>query len=310
MSGIVSTLDSEWEKLGLPVARGSFITPPGSQRVRPVCGHLDGLQIGLAPMPGPRGLIRIYAPYLDHPLGRMINYIAIEPIPKGETRRGFSELEFSDADQTRGKRLWFGDDYELTDENMLTRIEIEEFNNGAHVSLTVEFCQDKPYEVSFTTSAYDDSVELDYVILTATMGNYARLRRLMLADEDVVAADLWPDFSGDGFAPHRRFVRDRLSSTGETGVVIEAISDELDPTSAVYSKDTAPPWRYQGRSALQYWLCQSPPDELFAQVNGRTCYWASQSPIPGGISFENLELVAPFVEGQQFTFGVRPLGHD
>lgn len=260
-------------------------------------------------MPGPRGLIRIYAPYLNHPLGRMINYIAIEPIAKGETSRGFSELEFSAADQTRGKRLWFGDAYELTDESMSTRIDVEAFNNGAHVYLTVEFCRDNPYEVSFTTSTHGDSVELDHVILTATMGNYARLRKLLLADRDVVAADLWPNFSGDGFAPHRRFLPDELGSRAGSAVMIEAISDESDATAAMYRDDTAPHWRYQGRPGLQYWRCQNPPDGIFAQVNGRTCYWASQSPIPGGISFENVELVAPFAEGQQFTFGVRPAGN-
>ena len=42
------------------------------------------------------------------------------------------------------------------------------------------------------------------------------------------------------------------------------------------------------------------------RVNGRTKYWASRSPIPGGISFENFEMVAGFRSGLPFWFGVRP----
>jgi hypothetical protein len=42
-------------------------------------------------------------------------------------------------------------------------------------------------------------------------------------------------------------------------------------------------------------------------VNGRYSYWASSSPIPGGISFENFELKSPFKNGERFIFGVTPL---
>jgi hypothetical protein len=57
--------------------------------------------------------------------------------------------------------------------------------------------------------------------------------------------------------------------------------------------------------ATQYWRAPATPG-LAVQVNGRTTYWASQAPIPGGISYENFELVAPFAAGQSFTFGVTP----
>ena len=33
-------------------------------------------------------------------------------------------------------------------------------------------------------------------------------------------------------------------------------------------------------------------------VNGRYTYWASKSPIPGGIAYENFELTEPFQSGQ------------
>ena len=36
-------------------------------------------------------------------------------------------------------------------------------------------------------------------------------------------------------------------------------------------------------------------------------YWASNSPIPGGISFENFELKTPYRQGDSFVFGITPL---
>ena len=41
-------------------------------------------------------------------------------------------------------------------------------------------------------------------------------------------------------------------------------------------------------------------------MNGRTVYWASRAPIPGGIAYENFEMAAPFAAGQEFRFGVTP----
>jgi hypothetical protein len=41
-----------------------------------------------------------------------------------------------------------------------------------------------------------------------------------------------------------------------------------------------------------------------ALVNARRTYWASKNSIPGGVSFENVELIAPFQPGQSWTFGV------
>ena len=75
-------------------------------------GHADGLQLGLQPEFGPRGLLRIFAPYLGHPAERLVNFIAIEPIVAGQTERGFSELEMSALDGVRGKRFWSTDEFD------------------------------------------------------------------------------------------------------------------------------------------------------------------------------------------------------
>ena len=103
-----------WEELAAPEVEGPWARPPSRREAQPVWGHANGLRVGLAPMPGPRGLLRIYAPYLGHPPGRMINFIAVEPILAGQERRGFSELEPSRLDGMRGKRFWFGVEPEKT----------------------------------------------------------------------------------------------------------------------------------------------------------------------------------------------------
>jgi hypothetical protein len=58
---------------------------------------------------------------------------------------------------------------------------------------------------------------------------------------------------------------------------------------------------------MQIWRASGPTPELEARVNGRTSYWASSSPIPGGTSYENFELVEPFMQGREFFFRVEPL---
>src|SRR5438874_2500057 len=80
-----------------------WILPSLDKSPSPIWGIENGLSIGLAPTPGPRGLIRIYAPYLDQPPGRMINFIAIEPIVAG--KRSLSEMERSASDGRTGKLI-------------------------------------------------------------------------------------------------------------------------------------------------------------------------------------------------------------
>jgi hypothetical protein len=148
---------------------------------------------------------------------------------------------------------------------------------------------------------------VDACVLTATMCNYARLRRLWLKDRVLAAGEVWPHFAPAGprfrgFAPRRSWPVDELVVVGGQAIVA-ATGDESDPAGAAYD-DTVPPWwRYQGRAGTQYWRSPITPG-LRVAVNGRSTYWASTAPIPGGIAYENFELQAPFREGQLFTFGV------
>lgn len=301
-----------------------WLRPTGDVSSEPRWGHLHGLQIGIPPIPGPRGLLRVFSPYLDHPRERLVNFVAVEPIVEGGSERGFSELEPSTLDPgEHGKRFWSADSETLAEqvsdgppargvvdvvdgiETLTVWIGVERFDSGAEVRVRVRFRADRPHEVELAGFANPASAPLSHLILTATMGNWARLRRLHLADRVVTPGQLWPGFSGTGFAEHARFPLDALMRDGEAAIM-SATGDEDDPWSVEYSDDTAEHWRFTGRRTLQSWRVDDPHPELDARVNARWSYWASASPIPGGPAYENVELVEPFRQGAAFRFSVEP----
>jgi hypothetical protein len=303
--------------------------PDGGIGAEPRWGHADGLQIGLHPLPGPRGLLRVFAPYLRHSTDRLVNFIAFEPIVAGQAQRGLSELEHSALDDVRGKRFWSTDsampgpdDLErqpapargVTErvngiECLTLHVHSESFESGAAVSVRVRFRADRPHEVALAASARPESAALATCVLTATMGNYARLRRLHMRERVVTPAELWPGFAGDHFAEHARFDLDELITVAD-GVQVVATPDEARPHEAVYADGTAEHWKYSGARAAQGWRVTDPDPALQVLVNGRAAYWASSSPIPGGVSFENFEIVQPFVQGQEATFWIEPYVDD
>jgi hypothetical protein len=312
-----------------PAATHAWLRPAGGHDAVPRWGHLDGLQVGLHPIPGPRGLLRVFAPYLAHSSDRLVNFIAIEPVVAGHEHRGLSELEHSALDDERGKRFWStdtpepGDDdlahqpapargvVEVVDgvERLTVYVHSEPFESGALVSVRMRFRADRPREVALAASTRPGSAPLATCVLTATMGNYARLRRLHLRDRVVTPAELWPDFAGDHFADHARFgLEDFTPVPG--GVQVVATPDELRPHEAVYADDTHEHWKYTGALAAQGWRVEHPDPALEVLVNGRAAYWASSSPIPGGVSYENFELFQPFVQGQEATFWIEPFTDD
>jgi len=314
--------ENEWTEA---VVEDGWLRPatgPGPREPR--WGHPDGMQLGLHPLSGPRGLLRLYTPYLDQPRDRLLNFIAVEPIPAGETARGFSELERSRLDDVPGLRMWTADDatdatprdprdpargrVEVVDgvERLIVDVLVEPFANGADVWVRVEFRADRPHEVSVAAYRRDGSAELETCVLTATMGNWARLRMLGLAARDVSAGELWPEYRDIHFAEHAVFGVDELRREGDA-VVVSAVPDEESPHTAEHVPGTADHWRYVGRRAVQTWRAEDPDPALVAQVNGRYTYWMSEHPIPGGIAFENFELVEPFRQGRAFTFSVEPL---
>lgn len=314
-----------WQALASPEVGDKWVRPARGEAAQPVWGHAEGIRIGLAPLPGPRGLLRVYTPYLGHKEGKMMNFIAFEPIPEGTDGRGLSELERSRLDDKQGKRFWSANDslsYEplaedfpasgtistIKGEEALTvYIFSEPFESGAKVYVRLRFYENRPYEVELTTFARADSRKLKNFILTATMGNYARLRTLYLANATKHSAELWPDYTDSHFTPHANFpVKDFITDKNGKAYFIAA-PDEKNPQDVVYSDNTNDHWKYYGDLATQYWYVEKPDPEIEGLVNGRFAYWSSKSPIPGGISYENFELKAPFENGAEYVFGITPV---
>lgn len=313
-----------WKKLAPPEEGATWVQPAQGRAAQPVWGHKNGMRIGLSPLPGPRGLIRIYTPYLGHKSDRIMNFLAMEPTIAGSEMRGLSELEMSALDQVRGKRFWSANDSLQRDpgdplfpasgvvkmidgvSTLTVFVFCEPFESGAKVFVRLRFYEDMPYEVEIKTFTYPDSKRLDNFIVTATMGNFARLRTLYLSSDTVSSHKLWPHYKGDAFTPHAHFSSAEFVHNQSSSFFIAA-PDEADPSVATYAPATASHWKYYGNKGVQYWRVSKDETDFEGLVNGRYTYWASQAPIPGGISFENFELKAPFRQGRTMVFGISPL---
>ena len=309
-----------------PIETTVWLRPAQCDNAMPYWGHRNGIGITVPALRGPRGLIGIQTPYLGQKEYHVLNFIAIEPVVQG--RRGFSEMEQSPVDGVQGLRLWTTDEpdrdaepgketrpaqgrLETVDgvQTLRLYVHIERMRNGAQPVIEVVFRADRPHEVGFIVHAAAHSSVMDSCILSATMGNYARLRQLLLKPEQADATALWkgqvlPD---NGFFPHCVWPLDKLIAQ-EGDVVVLAQPNEPDPTAAQYDPGVPSHWRYQGVAAIQYWRHPLPSPGLICRVNGRATYYGSSgAEIPGGPAFENFELEEPFAEGQQFQFGATPL---
>ncbi len=317
---------SDWKQLALPDTVGSWILPAEGKPAMPVWGHANGIVVGLAPLPGPRGLIRIYTPYLEYEFPEVMNFIAFEPIPKGSNHRGFSELEVSSLDpEEKGKRFWSSNDStaglpsgpvypargvveKINGEETLTLYVFSEpFDNGAKVYVRLRFFESRPYEFEITTNTYSGSVNLDYFITTATMGNKARLRTLFFKDGEKSSLNLWSGYKDIHFTPHECFSQQEMIRSWKGDAYFIAAPNEKDYSKAEFAAGTSEHWKFTGKTATQYWIQENPQEKLAGLVNGRFTYWASENPIPGGVSFENFELKSPFKNGEQFVFGITML---
>jgi len=305
------------------VEEGRWIRPARSDDAEPVWGLKDGIAVGLWPASGPRGLLRVYTPYLGQQRPRMINYISVEPVVKGV--RGQSELEVSQLTGRPGLGMSTASTLaaaaafrqagppdpgriERRDgtETLTFFITMEPFRNGARPILQVTLRADRPREIACRIYSAEGGVAMNSCVLSATMGNYGRLRRLWLREGVVDAPKLWPTFQPDrlGFALWRQWNREAILKRGGY-LIVAATPDEADPASATYDADVPPHWRYQGKWATQYWRARDRAGTV-TRVNGRITYWGGVGRIPGGISYENFEMEAPFTEGQEWWFGVTP----
>ena len=305
-------------------AAGADWIRAGLNTSQPIWGLRGGLQFAIYPggftggNGGPRGLIRIGYPTLLEGKYDLINFIAVEPVV-GKAR-GLSELEKSRFDRRPGKFFWTGvtplTDSDATTynsgvitspqsavEELTVPLFIEKFQNGAHVRLVLSQRSDAPDELRLTVNAEPDSAPIKSCILTATMGNKARARLLWLKDGAVSSLKIFGDYTGPKFTPHAAFPIGRLSRNAAGDALVAITTDEEDPAAA---RGLSRGWQYRGHKVTQYWRkpAASVDDSLRCEVNARFKYWMSQNPIPGGLAYENFELVEDFKDGQQCVFGV------
>ena len=182
-----------------PVEDGPFLRPPTGKDAEPTWGIKGGIAVGLWPNGGPRGLIRVYTPYLDQGRHRVMNFVAVEPVARGS--RGLSELEESTLDHAPGKAMWTADSLENDPKvrqpwqpargvvgttggkkTLSFYVYLEPFANGARPVVEVQLREDRPHEVAFRVFSARGGVPMRACVLTATMGNFARLRKLWLKD--------------------------------------------------------------------------------------------------------------------------------
>jgi hypothetical protein len=273
---------------------------------------------------GPRGLIRIGYPCRPGGEMELVNFIAIEPTAVGQKGRSFSELETSKLDDKQGKRIWASDDdpepmkelkldpgtiREISPgvEELTVVFRVEKFDAGAHVRVVATQRSDRPDELRLRAYREADSPQLERCILTATMGNKIRARRLWLKEGPIDSLKTWPDHSGNGFTDHATYPLDKLFVEPSGDVLAAITTNEADP-AAVFPFPGSRAWHYGGYPVTQYWRKPKGDvrDGLEVKVNGRFTYWASEQPIPGGVAYENFEMVEPFKDGCEFVFGVTP----
>ena len=308
-----------------------------SQWIRPtkpgdplIWGRRDGIVFGIFSgngIRGPRGLIRVGLIPPGESKPSLLNFIAVEPVVRGPGKRfdrmAFSELEMSELDPgARGKRMWVDSESVAEDgtpagkletlsvgkahvERLSVRIDVERFTaNGAHVYVVVSIDDDHPSELRLQTYAEADSPTLDEATLTATMGNYERLRLLWLNDRVIDSRTLFADYGGDAFVEHENYPLGEMLRSGDGDALVFCTSNEADPEKS--PGNATAHWVYTLPKLTQYWRVPGhdvQPD-LRVRVNARRVYWASHAPVLGGIAFENFEMRERFEAGQLFIFGI------
>jgi hypothetical protein len=265
---------------------------------------------------GPRGLIRVGIWNGATGQAELINFVAVEPVASGlgsrQSRMGFSELEKSQSDGLQGKRFTAADPLGTLHalptggvERLSVRIEVEPFTaNRAHVYVVASISSDRPREIAFSVQHHEDSAPIEELTLTATMGNYSRLRWLWLKDRVVHSRELYRGYTGRGFIDKENYAVGQMLRAHNGDALVLASTNEANPAAVAIPE--SPFWTYRSVKLTQFWRVAAggiQPD-LRVKVNGRAYYYNTATPIPGGVAFENFELRQRYVPGQVFRFGL------
>ncbi|HEY4287248.1 MAG TPA: hypothetical protein VGN00_09120 [Puia sp.] len=285
---------------------------------------------------GPRGLIRVGCEV--NGMIYQLNYIAAEPVVGGKIE--YSEITESRVDNKLGKIFWPSNDTidggfhprklcrgtishpdpkNIQIEELSIYVFTEQFLNGAHPYFRLFIRSNKPSELGIQVFNQKGSALMDRCAFTATMGNYARLRHLYLKDEVVDAKKLFGDFNGINFIEKQSYPAELLLKSKADGSLV-AFAESDEPLNELAAWPQTPAylerwsWRYRPFfKVIQYWRVPEAAanKDLVVRVNGRKNYWAGMTsdpskyiPIPGGVAFENFEMRVPYVQGQEFFFGI------
>lgn len=317
---------------------------PDNKKSTGIWGIRNGIVVGLWPAAiepgkkgsdgGPRGLLRIGYEFMG--VIYHINYIAVEPVVKGKIE--FSEISPSQVDGKWGKLMWAGDSEEAghftptagtcgtlqqqpgksTNGTLQLYVFMEKFSNGAHPYLRLSISRARPEELAIEVFHHPDSAPMERCGITATMGNYARLRQLYLKDRVVDSRELYAGYHDIDFIEKASYPAEELARTKQGGFVAVAAAGESFTELASWPQEPAYlarwNWRYRPFYMLtQYWRKEDAGRNaaLQVRVNGRAKYWSGGSrnvadyiDIPGGPSFENFELRENYTPGQKVYFGI------
>ncbi|HYH57071.1 MAG TPA: hypothetical protein VD772_10690, partial [Anseongella sp.] len=203
-------------------------------------------------------------------------------------------------------------------EELSLYIYMERFLSGAAPYLKLSIRSDRPEEICFELFNHPRSATMDRCTLTATMGNYSRLRRLYLNDTVIDSRELYKGFDDIDFIEKESYPAGRLLKDKNGGLIAIAAPGESFSELSSWPQDPAyfkrSSWRYRPFfKVVQYWRKEAAAHDpsLRVRVNGRARYWSGGSkeksdyvPIPGGPSFENFELREKYYPGQKVYFGI------
>ncbi|WP_257667314.1 hypothetical protein [Parapedobacter tibetensis] len=267
----------------------------------------------------------------------MINFLAIEPVVDGKIE--FSEISPSAVDGLWGKLLWAGDgptpgfyhpsaktrgvvshigEGDLAAKELAVFVFMERFANGAAPYLRLSIRSDRPEELCVQVFNHDNSAPMERCAITATMGNYPRLRRLYLKNRVVQSEQLYAGFDGINFIEKESYPSQDMLEDQEGNLWVFATGNESIEQLLTWPDDslakTKLNWKYRPPFKLtQYWKKEKREADpsLVVRVNGRARYWSGGSGdvshymrIPGGPSFENFELREKYNPGQRFYYGL------
>jgi hypothetical protein len=284
---------------------------------------------------GPRGLIRVGYEFKGNIY--LINFIAVEPVVNGKME--FSEISPSKVDGQWGKLMWTGneksagkyypsaitpgmvthpDAEDPSVEQLSVYVYIEQFLNGAYPYFKISIRSDRPEEMSIEIFNQKNSAPMERCALTATMGNYSRLRLLYLKNQVIDSRKLFQGFDDIDFVEKNGYPANEMLKDKNGNSMVLATSDEsFDQLSAWPQTENYlahSNWRYRPFfKVTQYWRKEHSANDstLHVRVNGRAKYWSGGSQnkknyidIPGGPAFENFELREKYYPGQKFYFGI------